>query len=162
MVRLARALIDHWQMRAPAPIVVLLAAGASLMFAWEMAQAQLYADMAGLPWLEATSRCLLATGGDLVILLAAALITAALARRLDWICLARFWPTVALTGIAFAISVGFEWHALATSRWIYAPTMPLVPILGIGLAPTIQWLVVPALCALVARRSCPSSRRLMG
>lgn len=141
-------------MRLRAPFVVLLAAAAPLMFAWEMAQAPLYSDMAGLPWLEATSRCLLATGGDLGILLAAALIPAALTRRLDWICLARFWPPVVLTGIASAISAGFEWHAVGAGHWTYGPSMPLVPILGIGLAPAMQWLVIPPLCAVIARGVC--------
>lgn len=30
-------------------------------------------------------------------------------------------------------------------RWAYAETMPLVPILGIGLSPLLQWLLLPPL-----------------
>lgn len=136
------------------PLMALVAAGVPMMFAWEMAQAPLYSDMAGLSWIDATWRCLLASVGDLGILLAAALVPAALSRRLDWICLSRAWPAVVLTGVAFAISIGFERHAVVTARWAYASSMPLVPILGIGVAPAIQWLVIPALAALVARRFC--------
>lgn len=142
-------------MRSRAALVVLLGAAASMMFAWEMAQAPLYSDMAGLSWLEGTKRCLLATAGDLGILLAAALVPAALTRRLDWICLPRLWPPVALVCIAFAISTGFERHAVSAGRWVYGTNMPMVPLLGIGLAPAIQWLLIPVVCVFAARRFCP-------
>jgi len=39
-------------------------------------------------------------------------------------------------GVAFA--VGLERWALATGRWAYAPEMPIIPFLQIGLSPTIQ------------------------
>lgn len=36
------------------------------------------------------------------------------------------------------IAVGIEWWALGTGRWSYSPLMPLVPLFGTGLTPTIQ------------------------
>ena len=142
------------RMRRLFPFAVLLGVAAPMMVAWEMAQAALYSDMAGLSWRAGASRCLVAAAGDLVILLGAALIPAALMRRLDWICLPGALPPIMLTGIAFAISTGFERQALSASNWEYATSMPLVPILEIGLSPALQWLVVPALSAFAARHFC--------
>lgn len=36
------------------------------------------------------------------------------------------------------IAIGIEYWALATLRWGYGPSMPLVPLLGVGLTPTVQ------------------------
>ena len=40
--------------------------------------------------------------------------------------------------IGVLISIGIEWFALGTDRWAYNDLMPLVPILDVGLTPTIQ------------------------
>jgi len=34
--------------------------------------------------------------------------------------------------------IGMEWYALTTSRWAYNVLMPIIPLLGTGLTPTIQ------------------------
>lgn len=36
------------------------------------------------------------------------------------------------------VAIGIEWWALETGRWNYGALMPIVPILGTGLTPTIQ------------------------
>lgn len=36
------------------------------------------------------------------------------------------------------VAVVLEWYALGTGRWAYAEMMPVIPILGTGLTPTIQ------------------------
>ena len=57
--------------------------------------------------------------------------------------------------IGVLISIGIEWVALGTDRWAYNDLMPIVPILGVGLTPTIQlgllgylayWIVEKKLC----------------
>lgn len=35
-------------------------------------------------------------------------------------------------------AVGLEEWALATGRWVYTGAMPIIPLLGVGLTPTIQ------------------------
>ena len=53
--------------------------------------------------------------------------------------------------IGIAVAILIEWHALRTERWVYNEYMPIIPILSVGLTPTIQlgllgylsyWLVV--------------------
>ncbi len=36
------------------------------------------------------------------------------------------------------VSIGIEYYALSTGRWVYNSLMPIIPILGTGLTPTIQ------------------------
>ena len=75
------------------------------------------------------------------VLLRAALFDAAFITILGLLFLrARFlrehlWLALVI-GVAFA--VGLERWALATGRWAYAPAMPIIPFLQIGLSPTIQ------------------------
>jgi len=69
---------------------------------------------------------------------------------------AKGWSTTAIVVIlALAIQIGIELGALATGRWAYDSTMPLVPILGVGLTPTLQMplLMLPILS--LAQRMLP-------
>jgi hypothetical protein len=47
----------------------------------------------------------------------------------------RVWLIIPL-GVTLAL--GIEWWALESARWAYADTMPVIPILGTGLTPTVQ------------------------
>lgn len=40
--------------------------------------------------------------------------------------------------IGVLVAIGIEWYALDTGRWVYNGYMPIIPILGVGLTPTIQ------------------------
>ena len=57
----------------------------------------------------------------------------------------RFIPPISiLLGIGY--TVFSEWLNVAVRKsWAYAPAMPVLPPLGTGLSPLLQWLVVPAL-----------------
>ena len=47
----------------------------------------------------------------------------------------KLWQAAAAL-VLFAI--GLEWFALETARWAYTEYMPIIPIIGTGLTPTIQ------------------------
>ena len=47
----------------------------------------------------------------------------------------RIW--LVLSGLLM-FAIGLEIFALATGRWQYNQSMPMIPVLGIGLTPTIQ------------------------
>jgi hypothetical protein len=48
-----------------------------------------------------------------------------------------------LLGLVY--TVFSEWlNVSVRGSWAYASAMPVVPILGTGLSPVLQWLVVPA------------------
>ncbi len=54
-----------------------------------------------------------------------------------WVAYLRHRPLYALLfGVIVAITI--EFYALQTGRWAYNELMPIVPLLKIGLTPTIQ------------------------
>jgi len=111
-------------------------------YPWELAQAPLYegmADFSQMLW-----HCFAPSLGDgLLVLLIFALGWTAL-RRQDWFTRPRVrgYALMLIAGLAIAISVELvAVHALG--RWTYAARMPIVPGLGVGLAPTAQMRVLP-------------------
>lgn len=123
---------------------------------WEIAQLPLYAL-----WNEADRTRIAAyvahcVAGDVFIAMCIFLIVAAALRRLDW-PQARPWPGGALlVGLGLGYTVFSEWYNVyRVGAWAYAEQMPLVrvPLLGgIGLAPLLQWLIVPVLMVVLVRR----------
>ncbi len=112
---------------------------------WETAQLPLYTV-----WRNGTPHEILVAlihcnGGDLLIV-SFTLATAAVVARLCG------WPRFGLcTGIV-TLSLGIAYTILSEwlnvevwRRWSYAPTMPVLPWIGTGLAPLLQWLIVPSL-----------------
>ena len=69
-------------------------------------------------------------------------------------------PTAIALGAAYTILS--EWLNVQVRRsWTYTAAMPVVPWLGTGLAPLLQWLLVPGLAfAITARRYHRTTRRL--
>lgn len=55
------------------------------------------------------------------------------------------------SGIAY--SVFSEWlNVVVRGAWAYSPAMPVLPVLGTGLSPLLQWLIIPGLALLFAYR----------
>ena len=122
---------------------------------WEIAQLPLYTIFwSGTPARNAYA-VLHCTAGDMIIA------STALIAPLVALGSAR-WPgdRVSYSRIAmFAIALGFaytvfsEWlNTSVQHAWSYTAAMPVVPPLGIGLAPLLQWVVVPTLAFLVAHK----------
>lgn len=91
------------------------------------------------------------TLGDAFIAATTYLVTAGMLRRMDWPA-STPWRGGLITvtaGVAYtAIS---EWiNVYVIIRWAYTQTMPLV--FGLGLAPLLQWVVVPALTLTILRK----------
>jgi hypothetical protein len=120
---------------------------------WEAAQLPFYtiwrtASPSGLVY--AVVHCTL---GDLAILTAALLLALLMAGDDRWPV--RGYARVALLASALGLSatVLSEWlNVEVWGRWTYAPGMPVLPPLGIGLSPLLQWLLIPPLGFWVARR----------
>lgn len=74
-------------------------------------------------------------------LLRAALVDASFITVVGWLFLkfqylkSKLWLAVTI-GVVAAILL--ELYALQTNRWAYSDLMPIIPILGTGLTPTIQ------------------------
>ncbi|HEY4511017.1 MAG TPA: hypothetical protein VJG29_01440 [Candidatus Paceibacterota bacterium] len=82
-------------------------------------------------------------GGEItrLILFRAALFDAAIITVFAAVLLLLPWPRTRLwlmpvLGVVFAVYL--EWFALATGRWEYNALMPLIPLLNVGLSPSLQ------------------------
>lgn len=112
---------------------------------WEFAQMPLYSL-----WNTGTKRQIIfsaihCTGGDVLIGTAALFGSLLLFGTSTWPN-GRF-VTVAIATLAAGLIYTIYSEHLNTARgaWSYSPLMPVLPGLGTGLAPLVQWLVVPLL-----------------
>ena len=126
-----------------------------LNFPWEILQVRLFAGMASAPYSEAIIGCLQATFGDLVIVLLAFEAVALAARNRRWVLAPSGRQLAVFVGIGVSITAVIEW--LATNghwvqSWTYSPAMPVLPQVGIGLSPLLQWVLVPLLLVWFVRR----------
>jgi hypothetical protein len=124
------------------------------MLAWEILQLPLFTL-----WRDGTAReiafaVLHCTAGDALIAMAA----------LSWALLlvgSPQWPdrgfgrvAVATVAIGLAYTGYSEWlNVELRGSWAYAEAMPRLPVLGTGLAPLLQWALVPPLALIGARRA---------
>jgi hypothetical protein len=127
-----------------------------LNYPWEFIQAPLFEGMAGRPHWSAVKACSQAALGDAVIMLVAYWGVAALGHGRTWIAKPRRRDVVLLSSIGAGLTVVVEWlalHGAWLTAWNYSAAMPVVPGLGVGLIPVLQWVVLPPLVvALVARQ----------
>lgn len=65
------------------------------------------------------------------------------------------WPRVGRAAVAVGLAyTGFsEWmNTVVQANWAYAESMLVLPLLPIGLSPLLQWLIVPPVALVLARR----------
>ena len=115
-----------------------------LNYPWEFLQVPFFADMPTAPHWDAVRFCTRATLGDVGIALASFWAVAAFARSRDWILQPTLRQVVAFAAVGIAITIAFEWLAIEVwGRWAYSAAMPTVPLLGTGILPLLQWIVLP-------------------
>lgn len=119
--------------------------------AWEFAQLPLYTIWQGASSGQAAYAAVHCWIGDLLI---AAACLGAVVLTTD-----RNWPTgsylrtaTITTALGVVSTIVIEWvNANVLSYWAYTPSMPTLPILGTGLSPLLQWLVLPPLAFFLGR-----------
>ena len=122
-----------------------------LHFAWEMWQAPMYRTMVRASHLEAVRVCSFATLGDAGIQLLAFAAAAVAAGSRLWLARPRRTPMIVYLVVGLLITVVLEWvNVYVLRRWAYMEQMPVV--LGIGIAPMLQWLVIPPVVLWLAAR----------
>lgn len=126
-----------------------------------------YEGMAARPHWEGIKVCTYATMGDVAFALIAFWTTAGAFRSRRWIVHPRPWQLALFVAVGIALTVGFEYYYVEiTGRWTYSELMPRVPPLGTGLAPLLQWILVPCLVASltgsVVNGASNSAPRLLG
>lgn len=124
-----------------------------LNFVWEIWQVPFFVGMSEATHWEAVKGCTRATAGDAAIMLVAFWGIAMANRSRAWFLHFRWQEVAGFTSAGFVITVLIEWLATGPlGRWTYADTMPVVPLLGIGLLPALQWLLLPPLVLWFMRR----------
>ena len=127
--------------------------GFLINFVWEIWQAPLFKSMDSLTHFEATIQCTRAALGDVIILLVAFWIIALTAKSRHWIIHPKTIQIIGFIAIGIIITVVFEAIAIhVLNRWQYATVMPILPILGTGIAPILQWLIIPPIIVSMMRR----------
>ena len=107
---------------------------------------------------EATIQCTLAAFGDVVILLVAFWIISLIAKSRHWIIHPKTTQVIGFIAIGMIITVILEAIAIHVfDRWQYAAVMPTLPMIGTGLTPILQWLIIPTIT--LSRMRC---RRING
>jgi hypothetical protein len=124
-----------------------------LHFVWEMLQTPFFNGMPEMPHWPATVFCLQATLGDVVIALSAFSTTAMVVRNRRWFLAPSIRDIAIYLAVGIAATIALELHAVYyVNRWAYAPQMPLIPVLKVGLIPVLQWIVVPFVVLWLARQ----------
>ena len=114
--------------------------------------------MADQPHWLGVKACTLATFGDAAIALTAFWIAAIFARTRNWILLPRKQDLPIFVGVGVLATILSETLATGSlGRWAYTDAMPRVPIIGTGLLPLLQWLVIPPLVLWFVRRQIGAS-----
>jgi hypothetical protein len=123
--------------------IVLIALG---NLAWEFAHMPLYTlwetGTAG----EIVFAAIHCTGGDILIALSALMVALCLAGTSRW-PESGFLRVGAMTiTVGLVYSVFSEWLNIDVRRaWAYRDLMPIIPVIGVGLSPFLQWIVLPGL-----------------
>lgn len=133
------------------PWAALAAAALPLHFAWERLQSPLFESMKGLSLARATSLCARAALGDLALTVVCYGAVAVVRGNRAWLLSPNGASIAAYLALGIAATAALEVDAVYhAGRWSYASNMPLVA--GIGLAPLLQWFVVPLLTLWAVRR----------
>ncbi|TFI59767.1 hypothetical protein E2493_02705 [Sphingomonas parva] len=127
-----------------------------LNYPWELIQAPLYQGMASAPHWTSVLVCSRAAVGDAVIAFIAFCTACLAARTPSWPMQPNRRGIIVFMGVGLVITVVIEHLATSSTSaswgWRYSSMMPLVPLIGAGLSPVLQWLILPPLVVWLARR----------
>lgn len=132
-----------------------------LNYPWEFLQAPLFDRMADASHWQASIACSLATVGDAVIMLVAYWVVSAYYGDRGWIIVPRTAQISLFVAVGATVTVAIErlvLEGLWIQEWRYSPSMPVLPGIGVGLSPVLQWLLLPPLVIWFARRQMAAPR----
>ena len=129
-------------------------------FLWEAMQLPLYTLWrTGTPG-ELAFALIHCTGGNVLITTMTLAAAVALARGFRWPPFGRRMVFTAIV-LGTAYTIFSEWLNVAIrGTWSYTMAMPVLPWLGTGLTPSLQWLIVPGLALAIIGHRYRRARRL--
>lgn len=117
-----------------------------LNFVWEFLQIPFFEDMPTIPHWQGVKTCTVATLGDVAIALVSFWAVAFAVHSRTWILQPRPGELAGFVAAGVLITIAAEWVLTEViDRWTYAPSMPTLPLLGTGLLPLLQWIILPPL-----------------
>lgn len=124
-----------------------------LNFPWEAWHIQLYRSLETLSYREAVTFVTVASVGDAALAVIAFWAVAAATRSRIWILEPTPKRIAGFVGVGLGITIAWEWLATRVlDWWQYADTMPILPLLGTGVSPVLQWVLLPPLVVWLVRR----------
>ena len=137
--------------------LVLFAVSVAVNFLWEISHVRLYQWLGPMPL--TTAHLFWFSVKDAFLYLSFILIVALLAKDLFWFIKGRkIWHWVLALTIGFVVSTLIERHAIATGRWAYLSTMPIIPGLEVGLSPVLQMTVGLIITLLILKQTVSTLR----
>jgi len=125
-----------------------------LNFVWEIFQMRFFLGMEESRHSDAVLVCTQATLGDVGIALLAFWVVAWFSgRERGWMLRPSRNQVLGFAALGIIVTIAFE--ILATrvwGRWAYSEVMPMIPILGVGLVPILQWAILPPLIVWFVQR----------
>lgn len=131
---------------------LLIIAGISLVLnlAWENLQAPLYQGYSNF-W-QHLPICSIASLGDVLIILVLYFVLAIVNRDMLWISKMNRADVAVLIVLGVLVAIGIEKWALATERWQYNLSMPLIPYIEVELLPALQMGLLPLFTYYIGKR----------
>lgn len=114
-----------------------------LNFAWELIQIPLYKGSSYNK--DHIAFCALASLADAVMVLLIYFSFAFLFKNLLWIGYLKWKRIVILIFTGGAGAVLAEIRHLSLGTWAYADSMPLIPVVNVGISPVLQFMILPLL-----------------
>lgn len=133
-----------------------------LNYPWEFLQVPLFAGMPEAAHWDAIKTCTRAALGDALIMLIAYWTVGLVVRNRSWVLAPSTARTCMFVAIGVVITISIERLAIAgmwLAGWRYSSLMPIVPGIGVGLSPLLQWVVLPPLVVWFSRRQILGSGR---
>lgn len=125
----------------------------AISLVWEFAQMPLYTLAETGTLAEIVFSGLHCTIGDAMIGGAALAVAVAVVGKRDWPVQGRAPVLLAAVILGLGYTVFSEWLNIEVrGAWAYSGLMPVVPVIGTGLSPLLQWLVLPVVAHCLANR----------
>ncbi len=118
---------------------------------WEVSHSLLYKTITDMSVYEYVPRILQASAGDIIMVAVIFLAISAFNKSLQWKINNKKNIILSIV-LGLMLSIGFELFAIYTSRFEYNPSMPLIPILKVGLTPVLQMILTPLLTFWLAEK----------
>jgi hypothetical protein len=127
-------------------------------FVWEILQLPGFADWGAGSWRWLAFIVVIGTAGDFLIAVASLVLALIVFGDERWpVARASYWRVAtAASGFGLVYTAYSEWrHAVVLRHWTYSALMPVVPGLGVGVFPLLQWILVPAAAFYCVARKFP-------